>query len=297
MTAFPVQRRVFLTGLGAWASSASAAERGTVASFSVLANIVRRVSGDRLPVISLVPVNMDAHGWQPTAADLRAVASAAVLVENGLGLEGWISRLATASGFKGRLVVASTGVTPRFIREGKVTSLDPHAWQDPRNGMIYARNIADGLAAADPDHASEYRANAATYAAELEALDIWISERFASIPVKARRIITTHDAFGYYGDRYGITFLAAEGLAADAEPSAKSIAVLVRQIRREKARTVFLENMTDPRLARMLARESGATLSGPLYSDALSEPGGPAPDYLSMLRYNTSLFERAMRPE
>ena len=188
MTAFPVQRRVFLTGLGAWASSASAAERGTVASFSVLANIVRRVSGDRLPVISLVPVNMDAHGWQPTAADLRAVASAAVLVENGLGLEGWISRLATASGFKGRLVVASTGVTPRFIREGKVTSLDPHAWQDPRNGMIYARNIAEGLAAADPDHASEYRANAATYAAELEALDIWISERFASIPVKARRI-------------------------------------------------------------------------------------------------------------
>ena len=297
MTAFPVQRRVFLTGLGAWASSASAAERGIVASFSVLANIVRRVSGDRLPVISLVPVNMDAHGWQPTAADLRAVASAAVLVENGLGLEGWISRLATASGFKGRLVVASTGVTPRFIREGKVTSLDPHAWQDPRNGMIYARNIAEGLAAADPDHASEYRANAATYAAELEALDSWIAARFASVPVKARRIITTHDAFGYYGDRYGITFLAAEGLSADAEPSAKSIAVLVRQVRREKARTVFLENMTDPRLARMLARESGAALSGPLYSDALSEPGGPAPDYLTMLRYNTSLFERAMRPE
>jgi zinc/manganese transport system substrate-binding protein len=177
-----------------------------------------------------------------------------------------------------------------------VTSIDPHAWQNPRNGVIYARNIATGLTAADPIDAEAWRANAAAYIAEIERLDAWIEGQFALIPIAARRIITTHDAFGYYGDRYGITFLAVEGLATDAEPSAKAIAALVAQIKREGARTVFLENMADPRLARMLARETGATVSGPLYSDALSKPDGLAPDYLTMLRYNTGLFLRAMLP-
>jgi zinc/manganese transport system substrate-binding protein len=161
--------------------------------------------------------------------------------------------------------------------------------------MIYARNIGEGLAAADPARAAIHRAAAAAYASEIELADARIAAAFAPIPPEARRIITTHDAFGYYGDRYGIAFLAAEGLAADAEPSAKAIAALVAQIRREHVKTVFLENMTDPRVARMLAREAGATLSGPLYSDALSKPDGPAPTYLAMLRHNTTLFEWALR--
>jgi zinc/manganese transport system substrate-binding protein len=175
------------------------------------------------------------------------------------------------------------------------TSRDPHAWQDPRNGTIYVRNIAEGLAAADPAHAVEYRAGADRYRVEIAATDAWIAGQYEPIPPSARRIITTHDAFGYYGDRYGITFLAAEGISTDSEPSAKAIAALVLQIKREKARTVFLENMTDPRLAKMLAREADVTVSGPLYSDALSGPDGAAPGYLSMLRYNTGLFVRAMR--
>jgi zinc/manganese transport system substrate-binding protein len=257
--------------------------------------MVRRVGGGLISVTSLVPANADAHIWQPTAADSRALSAAALLVENGLGLEGWIARLDQASGFRGVRVIASDGVTPRTLREGTEISVDPHAWQNPRNGVIYVRGIAKGLAAADPSHAETYHANADAYVAEIEQTDAWIASQFAPIPVAARRIITTHDAFGYYGDRYDITFLAVEGLSTDAEPSAKAIAGLVAQIKREKARSVFLENMTDPRLAEMLARETGATLSGPLYSDALSRAAGPAPNYLAMLRYNTTFFVRAMR--
>jgi zinc/manganese transport system substrate-binding protein len=234
------------------------------------------------------------HGSRPP--EPPELTKADLLVENGLGLEGWMSRLSAASGFRGIRIVASDGVKPRTIVEGSVASLDPHAWQDPRNGVIYARNIAEGLTAAAPPNADLWRDNAAAYIAEIERTDQWIASQFASIPQAQRRIITTHDAFGYYGDRYGVTFLAAEGLSTDAEPSAKAIAGLVAQIRRERAKTVFLENMTDPRLANALARETGATVSGPLYSDALSRPDGPAASYLSMLRYNTALFRRALLP-
>jgi zinc/manganese transport system substrate-binding protein len=295
-----MRRRALLIGLPAQmvlrATHARAAGLGTVASFSILADMARRIGGELVNVKSLVPPDADPHVWQPTASDSRALTEAALLIENGLGLEGWMGRLGAASGFRGIRIVASDGVKPRMMREGTATSLDPHAWQNPRNGVIYARNVAEGLTAADPAHADAWRVNAASYVEEIEQVDTWIANQFAPIPPAARRIITTHDAFGYYGDRYGITFLAVEGLSTDAEPSAKAIAALVAQVRRERARTVFLENMTDPRLARMLAQETGATLSGPLYSDALSKPDGPAPDYLSMLRYNTTLFQRAMRP-
>ena len=292
-----MRRRALLAGLALAPTPAHAASPlAVVASFSILADMVRRVGGDAVTVASLVPADTDAHVHQPTAADSRALADAAVFAENGLGLEGWMARLTGAAGFKGTRIVAAKGVKPRMMREGAVTSLDPHAWQDPRNGVLYARTIAEGLAAADPPRAEAFRANAARYAAEIDDTDAWIVRQFAPIPPAARKIITTHDAFGYYGARYGIAFLAAQGLSTEAEPSAKGIAALIRQIRQEKVRTVFLENMTDPRLAKMLARETGATLSGPLFSDALSPPGGPAPDYLTMLRYNTMLFARALRP-
>jgi zinc/manganese transport system substrate-binding protein len=295
-----MRRRALLTGLlvpmalrpaRSWAGGI-----GTVASFSVLADLVRRVGGDMVSATSLVPPDTDAHVYQPTAADSRTLTTAALLVENGLGFEGWMARLASASNFRGVRIVATAGVTPRLMREGAVTSIDPHAWQNPRNGVIYVRNIAGGLAAASPDHAEIWRANAAVTIADIEQTDAWIEAQYAPIPLAARKIITTHDAFGYYGDRYGVSFLAAEGISTDAEPSAKGIAALVGQIRRERVRTVFLENMTDPRITRMLAQETGTTVSGPLYSDALSKPAGPAPDYVAMLRHNTTLLARAMLP-
>ena len=295
-----MRRRVLLLGLLAQMALAPGMARAApvpvIATFSILADMVRQIGGGTVDVVSLVPPDTDVHAWQPAVSDSRALTEAALLVENGLGLEGWIARLGSASGFRGIRIAASAGVTPRMMREGKTTVVDPHAWQNPRNGVLYARAIAEGLTAADPLRAETYRTAAAAYVARIQEADAWIESRFAPIPPKARRIITTHDAFGYYGERYGISFLAAEGISPDAEPSAKAIAALVAQIKREKVRTVFLENMTNPKLTAMLAKEAGATISGPLYSDALSKPDGPAPDYLSMLRYNTSLFERALKP-
>jgi zinc/manganese transport system substrate-binding protein len=206
-----------------------------------------------------------------------------------------MQRLTGAANFTGSTVIATTGVAPRTLREGGgALTDDPHAWQDPHNGELYAANIAAGLAAADSGNAAAYRTAATHYAAAIRQTDAWIAAQFAPFPPGARRIITTHDAFGYYGARYGIEFLAAEGLSTEAEPSAKAIAALVAQIKREKIRAVFLENMTDPRLAQMLARETGAHLGGTVYSDALSPPGGPAATYLEMFRHNTTLFAAAM---
>lgn len=289
------RRRTLMMGLLLTPAVGRAADRiAAVASFSILADMVRQIGGEAVAVRALVPPDGDAHVYQPGTADLRALAEAALLVENGLGLEGWMARLGAASGFKGVRVVATRGVKPRFLNGAGDVSVDPHAWQDPRNGMIYAGNIAEGLAALDPPRAAAWRAAAARYQARIAETDAWIEARIASVPLADRRIIATHDAFGYYGARFGVRFLAAEGLSTEAEPSAKTIAALIQQIRREKATTVFLESMTDPRLAQMLAREAGVTVSGPLYSDSLSRPDGPAPDYITMLRYNTELFMRAM---
>jgi len=288
-----MRRRVFLAASCLAPLAARAAGPvSAIASFTIVADMLHQIAGDRVSVTSVVPANGDAHEYQPRPADARAVAGARFLVVNGLGLDPWMDRLARAAAFKGVKTVASASVTPRKLPGS--AAIDPHAWQDPRNGVLYAGAIGKGLGLADPANADWYRESAARYAAEIEKTDAWIAERFAAIPPASRRIITTHDAFGYYGARYGIEFLAAQGLSTDAEPSARAIAGLVAQIKREKIRAVFLENMTDPRLAQMLAREAGAVLGGTVYSDALSAADGPAGSYLKMLRYNTGLFVAAM---
>jgi zinc/manganese transport system substrate-binding protein len=267
-----------------------------VASFSILGDLVRQVGGGGVNVETLVGPDGDVHVYEPRPRDLRTLLAAGLLVRNGLGLEGWMDRLTGAAGFKGKVVVAAEKVMPRTMKEdGGAIATDPHAWQNPRNGVLYVQAIAEGLAAVDAGHATAYRAAAERYGAEVRAVDGWIETAFASVPTGQRRIITTHDAFGYYGARYGIEILSAEGISTEFEPSAKSIAALVRQIKREKVRAVFIENMTSPRMAEMLARETGAVLGGTVYSDALSPPGGPAATYLEMLKHNTALFAAAMR--
>ncbi len=286
-------RRRLLLAAPALLTIAAAAPLKAVASFSLLADTLRQIGGDRVSVTTLVPVDGDAHGYQPRPTDARAVTGAGLVVRNGLGLDPWMERLVQSTGFAGTTVVATAGVTPRTIPASRAT--DPHAWQDPRNGVLYAQAIAAGLAEADPANAAAYRSAAAAYIRAIQDTDAWVEAQFADLPVAARRIITTHDAFGYYGARYGIAFLAAQGLSTEAEPSAKAIATLVAQIKRDKVRAVFLENMTNPGLAKMLARETGAVLGGTVYSDALSGPKGPAATYLDMLRHNTALFAASMR--
>ncbi|MFZ0050164.1 MAG: metal ABC transporter substrate-binding protein [Desulfobaccales bacterium] len=292
---------VFLAASGA----AAPAEKkfNVVATFSILGDLAKNVGGDRVEVTTLVGPNGDVHVYEPTPADAKAVGSADVVLVNGLALEGWMNRLIKTSGFKGPVVEASQWVKPREMAAGELEQgaehgplmTDPHAWQDVGNARLYVQNIAKGLEKVDSANASVYRANAEAYTAKLGELDRWVRKEFSGIPKQKRRMITTHDAFGYFGAAYGIAIISPVGFSTESEASAGDIANLIKQIRREKITAVFLENVSDPRLMEQVAKESGVTLGGTLYSDALSKPDGPAPTYLEMFKNNVSLIAAAMR--
>ena len=265
-----------------------------VASFSILGDMVRQVGGDRIRVTTLVGPDSDAHVYQPTPADARAVAGARLLVVNGLGFEGWIDRLTEASGYKGRVVTATAGVKPLRLGESDQLEIDPHAWQSLANTRIYVRNIADGLAAVDPGGTGIYSSNASRYMEEIEAIEAQVRETIDSLPVERRKVVTSHDAFGYLSAAYGIEFHAPVGFSTDAEPSAGDVARLIRQINREKIPAVFIDNISDRRLLDQIVRETGARIGGTLYSDALSKAGGPAGTHLGMMLHNIRTLVAAL---
>lgn len=294
-------KRIFLVVLALlMMSSPAKAEKQIkiVTSFSVLGDIVRNIGGDRVSVTILVGPDGDVHTYEPTPASARAVNEADLVIVNGLGLEGWMDRLIKASGYKGPIVVASTGVTPRKMKDeekgGRIVT-DPHAWQDLDNGMIYVDNIAKALASADPEGAAAYGTQAMAYAAKLSELKAWVKTEFAAVPEQKRRMITSHDAFGYFGGAYGIEILAPMGLSTESEPSAGEVKTLIQQIKKENITAVFIENISDPRLIRQISKESGVTVGGELYSDALSKPEGPAPTYIDMFRNNVPKIVAAMK--
>ncbi len=257
-----------------------------VASFSVLGDMVRRIADDHAEVTTLVGPDGDAHTFEPTPTDAKEVASAKVVFVNGLGLDRWIESLAHSAEYQGPVITASNGIKTRTMVEDNETITDPHAWQDLRNGEIYAANIAEALIAADPQNAADYARNRDAYVAELAALDDEVRQQFAAVPAAKRRVITSHDAFGYFGAAYGIEFLAPEGLSTEAEASAGDLKKLMTQIKREGIKALYLENITDPRMMTMIAGETGAELGGSLFSDALSPPDGPAPTYVGMFKNN-----------
>lgn len=290
-----MQRRALLASLLCPAAArGQAARTPVVATFSILADMVGEVGGDAVAVSSLVPAGIDVHGFQPRPADLRGIRDARVLVENGLGFEGWAARLVDASGFTGTRVVAAQDASPLMVGEGGRAVADPHVWQDPRRAVTMVDAVAAGLAAADPARADAYRDRAAAYRERIEAADRWIERRLSGIPPARRRILTSHDAFAYYGARYDVRFRGIQGVSMHAEPSPRDLARLAAQVRSEGVRVVFAESMADPRLAAALAREGGARVGARVYSDSLSEPGGPAATYLDMMRHNTGLFAAAM---
>jgi len=304
-----VPAAALLVVIFALGSPAAAAPRRVVASFSVLGDLARAVGGADVVVTTLVPPGGDAHVYQPKPGDAKTIAHADLVVVNGLGMEGWIDRLIAASGYSGRIATASEGVTPQTMTEeeneesghapageaggGRIT--DPHAWQNIANGAVYVRNIADALIAVDPGHAAGYRERAAAYLAGLKELDGWVKAQIAAVAPDKRRIITSHDAFGYFGTAYGIHFLAPLGISTGADPSAADVGALIRQIRAEHIKALFIENMTDPRLVQQLAREAGAVVGGTLYSDSLSAAGGPADTYVKMFRHNVPAMVAAMQ--
>jgi zinc/manganese transport system substrate-binding protein len=267
-----------------------------VVSFSILEDIVHEIGGADVAVTSLIGPDSDAHVFEPSPDQLRLLAHAQLFIVNGFGLEGWETRLVQSAQYRGPVVVASDGITPIETAEpGAAAPVpDPHAWQNVKNAEIYAANIAHALESADPARADDYRREIDRYQAKLETLDREVRAELAGIPPAKRRVITTHDAFAYYGQAYDVTFLAPEGLSTDSEPSAEGIARLIRQIRREGIKALFLENVSDPRLMEALAHEVGATLGSPLFSDALSRADEPASTYVKMIRYNTAALKEGM---
>jgi zinc/manganese transport system substrate-binding protein len=274
-----------------FATQASAQQRiNVVASFSILGDLVRNVGGDRVSVATLVGPGADVHVYTPAPGDARTIAAARLVIVNGLGLEGWLPRLVQSAGDKASIVIASANVTP--LKRGSLA--DPHAWQSVGNAKIYVANIREALAAADTAQAAAYHANAARYLAELDALDAEVRAAIATIPPERRKVISTHGAYGYFAEAYGMTFVAPLGVSTETEPSARDIAEIVGQIKQAKIPAVFLENLSDDRMIGRISAESGAKVGGTLYSDALTDEKGDAPTYIAMVKHNIRALTSAL---
>jgi zinc/manganese transport system substrate-binding protein len=274
-----------------------------VASFTILADLVAQIGGERIELVTLVGPDKDAHTYQPTTGDSRIVAGAQVLVSNGLGFEPWADRLVSAAPFKGRRIVATAGVPrERHLADqhhhghshGPRAGSDPHMWQDVALARRYVAAIAQGLVEADAAGADFYRQRAAAYDKRLADLDAWVREQIAAVPAAKRRVITGHDAFRYFARAYGVTFRAPQGLSTAQEASARDVANLIQQIRREGIRAIFIENMSSPKLIEQIAREAGGVVGPALYVDALSARGGPADSYEKMFRHNVAALVAGM---
>lgn len=268
-----------------------------VTTFSILADFVQNVGGDRVELTALVGADGDAHVYQPSPNDAKKLAVAKVVFTNGLGFEGWINRLVKSSGTKAAVIVASKGVKPlKMVAHAGHDhgDTDPHAWQSVANVKLYVTNIRDALTAADPAGKDAYEKNTAAYLAKLEELERDIRAAVARIPADRRKIITSHEAFGYFKAAYGVDFIAPQGVSTEADVSAKDVARIIRQIKTQKIPAVFMENVSDTRLLKQIASESGARIGGDLFSDALSAANGPAPTYIQMMRHNVKQLEVAL---
>ncbi|WP_394680848.1 metal ABC transporter substrate-binding protein [uncultured Comamonas sp.] len=330
MSNFYLNRRAMLglaltSALPASAVWAAGQPLPVVASFSILQDLTRQVGGDLVTVSALVGPDGDAHVFEPTPQQARQLQQAKVLVANGLDFEGWLPRLKKAAGFQGQEIIASQGIAVRALPKGQGHDHkqdhghdhgadkaghdhdhahghghhhgpnDPHAWQDVKNTIVYVRNIAKGLATADPANAARYDQQATQYIARLTALDASLRQRFAAVPAARRTVVSTHDAFGYFAQAYGLRFVPVRGLSTESEPSARDMAALVKQVREERIGAIFLENISDPRLLEQLSRETGAVIGGRLYSDALSPAGGPAATYVDMVETNAATLLKALQ--
>jgi zinc/manganese transport system substrate-binding protein len=261
-----------------------------VTSFSILGDFARNVGGERVHVTTLVGPNGDVHVYTPAPADAKRIADAKLVIINGLGLEGWLPRLVQSAGSKAIIVAASQGIAPRKLG----LDADPHGWQSVVNAKIYVTNIRDALIAADPAGTEVYRANAEVYLAKLDALEREVRQAIGTIPPTRRKVISTHDAFGYFAGAYGIDFIAPQGVSTEAEVSARDIARIITQIRATKIPAVFLENVSDSRLMRRISNETGARVGGTLYSDSLTDEKGDAPTYIDMVRHNIKALTSAL---
>ena len=266
-----------------------------VTSFSILADLVSEVGGDRIELTNFVGADADAHTYEPSPDNAKALLRAKLIVANGLGFEPWLERLLASTEPMGKRINASAGVQPLMLDDEGEQVPDPHAWQSLNNAEVYVRNIANALIDVDPAHAEEYISRRDAYLIHLNAMLKEANNRFASLPASKRKVVTSHDAFGYLGQAWQLQFIAPQGLSTHDEPSAGEVAALIRQLRSEGVRAVFVENIRDPRLIQQIADESGAKVGGTLYSDALASQA-PANTYLGMFKHNLNTLMAALKP-
>lgn len=336
MTRFSIYRLLIslamLAGLAACAAPASqpaaspqtAAAGGAplkvLAAETFLADMAQNVAGDRLKVDSLIPIGVDPHGFEPTPRDVAKIAESRVLIVNGAGFEGWLDKVLQNAGGQRAVITASAGLTMREPREGEMAHEhehattaagtptpeaehvhqhegDPHFWLDPIAAIKYVENIRDGLSAADPAGKETYAANAAAYIAKLQELDGWIRAQVAAIPSERRLLVTNHESFGYFADRYGFTVVGTviPSVSTGASPSAQEMAALVAHIREAGAPAIFLETGANPQLARQIAQETGVKVVTDLYTHSITDAKGPAPSYIEMMRYNVRTIVDALK--
>ena len=293
-----IRRRTFCLGSATVAALHPMALRAqtpaprVVASFSILADMAQELAPAGVQVTALVGPDSDAHVYEPSPADGRRLAQADLVLINGLGFEGWIERMVKVSGYRGRVAVATQGVQ---TRDGGHHGIDPHAWQDLALARRYAANISAAFAQRWPDRRDEINSRNAEYVLRIDRLDAQVRAWLDAVPRAQRRVITSHDAFGYFGAAYGVDFLAPQGWNTHSEPSAAAVARLIRQIKKDGVRAIFIENISDARLVERIAREGGVRIGGTLYSDALSKPDGPAPTYLRLFEHNARGLAAALQ--
>ncbi|MDX8509778.1 metal ABC transporter substrate-binding protein [Mesorhizobium captivum] len=285
---------VAIAALIALSGAASAKTLKVVTSFTVLGDIAKQVGGSNVEVKNIVPPDGDPHEYEPTPDDAKNLKEADVVIVSGLGLEGWMDRLISGSGYTGTPVVASEGINTRTMEEDGETVTDPHVWNSPVNVQVWVNNIEKAYEAADPEAAEHFKANAESYTKELKDLDAYARSKIDPIPQDKRKVLTSHDVFGYFGREYGVTFLAPLGLSTEGEASAADVAKLIAQIKKEGVKVYFFENSNDPRLVQQIASATGAQSGGELYVEALSKEDGPAPTFEKMFRYNVDQLADAM---
>ncbi len=265
-----------------------------VATFSILADLVKEVGGERVQVDTIVGEDSDPHTYEPRPSDIKKLSQAQAIFINGLGFEGWLERLLKSADYKGKVVVVTDHIHPRLVFEDTLLQ-DPHAWHSIPNVKIYIMNIRDKLSEIDPSSREYYAKRFDAFYKKLTALDIKIRQQIDKIPPARRKVITAHDAFGYFGNAYGVQFMAPQGISTEAEPRVQNLIRLIKQIKELDVKIIFVENISNPKLINQLSKETGAKIGGVLYSDALSDKKGPASTYLKMMDYNVALLTDAMQ--
>jgi ABC-type Zn uptake system ZnuABC Zn-binding protein ZnuA len=275
-----------------------------------LADIAQNVAGDRLQVAALMPIGVDPHSFEPTPQDVARVADSDVLIVNGAGFEAFLDELLQNAGGQRQVIEAAAGLAPRTPQGEELGEEhqdeaedehghegDPHFWLDPKNAIQYVENIRAGLSQSDPDAASVYAANAQAYIAQLEELDKWITEQVQQVPPERRLLVTNHESFGYFADRYGFKIIGTivPSISPTAAPSAQQLAELIDHIKATGAPAIFLETGTSPQLAHQVAAETNVKVVTELYSHSITAADGLAPTYIDMIKYNTMAIVGALK--